>query len=114
MLKIGGCLSIEEPEAREWTMMAAINIGALIEYGQPQGVLPRADVLSQLGRNPGAAAAATKAKLARKAHTDEEKWKLIAMSGGRVAIWRLPMPNTPPQMPRNPKNLLSHLRWLGS
>jgi len=26
-------LSIEEPEAREWTMMAAINIGALLEYG---------------------------------------------------------------------------------
>jgi hypothetical protein len=25
-------LSIEEPEAREWTMMAAINI-ALLEYG---------------------------------------------------------------------------------
>jgi hypothetical protein len=30
-------LSIEEPEAREWTMMA-ISIGAFLEYGQPQGV----------------------------------------------------------------------------
>jgi protein SMG6 len=65
-------LSIEEPETREWTMMAAINIGALIEYGRPQGVLRRADVLGQLDRNPGAAAAATKVKLARKVHTEEK------------------------------------------
>ena len=65
-------LSIEEPEAREWTMMAAINIGALLEYGRPQGVLRRADVLGQLERNPAVAAAATKVKLARKAHTDEK------------------------------------------
>ena len=65
-------LSIEEPEGREWTMMAAINIGALLEYGRPQGVLRRADVLGgQLDRNPAAAAAATK-KLARKVHTDEK------------------------------------------
>jgi hypothetical protein len=41
-------LSIEEPKAQEWTMMAVINIGALLEYGQPQGILQRADVLSQL------------------------------------------------------------------
>src|SRR6266849_7568747 len=65
-------LTIEEPEAREWTMMAAINIGALLEYGRPQGVLRRADVLGQLDRNPAAAAAATKVKLARKAHADEK------------------------------------------
>jgi protein SMG6 len=64
-------LSIEEPEAREWTMMAAINIGTLLEYGRPQGVLRRADVLSQLDQHP-AAAATTKVKLARKAHTDEK------------------------------------------
>jgi hypothetical protein len=25
-------LSIEEPEAREWTVMAAINIGALLKH----------------------------------------------------------------------------------
>jgi hypothetical protein len=72
LLESGGRLSIEEPEAREWTMMAAINIGVLIEYGRPQGVLRRVDVLGQLDRNPGAAAAATKVKLARKAHTDEK------------------------------------------
>jgi len=47
-------------------MMAAINIGALLEYGLPQGVLRCADVLN---RNPVAAAAATKV---RKAHTDEK------------------------------------------
>ena len=63
-------LSIEEPDAREWTMMAAINIGALLEYGRPQGVLRRADVLGPLDRNP--AMATTKVKLARKAHMDEK------------------------------------------
>ena len=63
-------LGIEEPEAREWTMMAAINTGALLEYGRAQGVLRCANVLGPLDRNPGAVAA-TKVKLARKAHTDE-------------------------------------------
>ncbi len=64
-------LSIEEPEAREWTMMAAINIGALLEYGRPQGVLRRAGVLGQPDRNPAAAAMVTKVKLSRKAQVDE-------------------------------------------
>ena len=54
-------LSIEEPEAQMWTMMAAINIGALLEYGRPQGVLRCADVLGQL-EHPAAAAATTKVK----------------------------------------------------
>ena len=62
-------LSIEEPDAREWTMMAAINIGALLEYGRPQGVLRRAGVVGQLDRNPAVAVA--KVKLARKTQTDE-------------------------------------------
>jgi hypothetical protein len=39
-------LSIEEPEAHKWAMMAAINIHALLEYSQPQGVLQRADILA--------------------------------------------------------------------
>jgi protein SMG6 len=65
-------LSIEEPEGREWTMMAAINIGALLEYGRPQGVLRRAGVLPQPDRNPAPAAAGTKVKLARKAQADEK------------------------------------------
>jgi protein SMG6 len=65
-------LSIEEPEAREWTMMAAINIGALLEYGRPQDVLRCADVLGQLDRNPAAAATVTKVKLTRRTHTDEK------------------------------------------
>jgi protein SMG6 len=63
-------LSIEEPQAQEWTMMAAINIGALLEYGRAQGVLRRAGV-GQLDRIPVAAALVTKAKLARKTQTDE-------------------------------------------
>jgi len=32
-------LDIEEPKGQEWTMMAAVNIGVLLEHGQPQGVL---------------------------------------------------------------------------
>ena len=27
------CLDIEEPEGREWTIMAAVHIGELLEYG---------------------------------------------------------------------------------
>lgn len=61
-------LSIEEPEGQEWTMMAAVNIGALLEYGRPQGVLRRAGAL---GQNTAAIAAASKVKLAKKAQTDE-------------------------------------------
>ena len=38
-------LDIEEPEGREWTMMAAVNIGALLEYGRQQGVLRRTGTL---------------------------------------------------------------------
>ena len=36
---------IEEPEGREWTMMAAVNISALLEYGRSQGVLRRTGAL---------------------------------------------------------------------
>ena len=32
-------LGAEKPEGREWTMMAAVNIGALLEYGRPQGIV---------------------------------------------------------------------------
>ncbi|KAI9455599.1 hypothetical protein BJY52DRAFT_638264 [Lactarius psammicola] len=63
-------LRIEEPEGREWAMMAAVNIGALLEYGRPQGFLRRSGVLGH-DRNPAAIAAATKVKLARKAQADE-------------------------------------------
>ncbi|KAH9057140.1 hypothetical protein EDB83DRAFT_2390413 [Lactarius deliciosus] len=52
-------LRIEEPEGREWAMMAAVNIGALLEYGRPQGFLRRSGVVGQ-DRNPAAIAAATK------------------------------------------------------
>lgn len=38
-------LSIKEPEAREWTVMTAINIHALLKDRQPQGVLRCANVL---------------------------------------------------------------------
>jgi hypothetical protein len=55
LARLLGHLSIEGPGAREGTMMPAINIGALLEYGRPQGVLRRADVLGQLDRNPAAA-----------------------------------------------------------
>ncbi|KAI0303402.1 hypothetical protein B0F90DRAFT_1911396 [Multifurca ochricompacta] len=64
-------LSIEEPEEREWAMMAAVNIGALFEYGRPQGFLRRTGALGQLDRTPAAIATASKVKLVRKAQADE-------------------------------------------
>ena len=64
-------LSIEEPEEREWTMMATVNVGALLEYGRPQGVLRRSGALGQVDRIPAAMAAASKVKLARKAQADD-------------------------------------------
>jgi hypothetical protein len=39
--------------------MAAINIGTLLEYSWPRGVLQRANILGQFDRNPAAIAAAT-------------------------------------------------------
>jgi protein SMG6 len=64
-------LGIEEPEGREWTMMAVINIGALLEYGRPQGVLRRTGVLGPQDRTPIVVPAAGKVKLARKPQADE-------------------------------------------
>jgi hypothetical protein len=53
-------------------MMAAVNIGALLEYGRSQGVLRRTGALGQVDRTPAAAiAAASKVKLARKAQADD-------------------------------------------
>jgi hypothetical protein len=43
----------------------------LLEYGRPQGVLRRADVLGKPDHNP-AGPLTSKVKLARKAHTDEK------------------------------------------
>ena len=63
-------LRIEEPEGREWVMMAAVNIGALLEYGRPQGFLRRSCGLGQ-DRNPAAIAVANKMKLVRKAQADD-------------------------------------------
>ena len=64
-------LNIEEPEGREWTMMAAVNIGALLEYGRSQGVLRRTGVLGTQERGLAAIPVASKVKLARKSQTDE-------------------------------------------
>jgi len=66
------CLDIEEPKGQEWTMMAAVNIGALLEYGWTQGVLQCTSTLSQIDHNPATIAAATKVKLARKVQVDDQ------------------------------------------
>ena len=60
-------LDIEEPEGREWTMMAVVNISVLLEYGHQQGVLRCIGALAQMDCNPATITAATKVKLARKA-----------------------------------------------
>jgi hypothetical protein len=52
-------------------MMAAVNIGVLLEYGRPQGVLRRFSALGQVDRNPAAIAAASKVNLAKKAQADD-------------------------------------------
>ena len=63
------CLRIEEPEEQEWVMMAAVNIGVLLEYGCPQGFLLHFSRLSQ-GGNPAVIVATTNVKLVRKAQAD--------------------------------------------
>ncbi|KIY61836.1 hypothetical protein CYLTODRAFT_203267 [Cylindrobasidium torrendii FP15055 ss-10] len=48
-------LEIEGAEDRDWIMMAVVNIGSILEYGKPSGVLKR---LGGVGsRDPGTAAA---------------------------------------------------------
>jgi len=64
------CLDIEKPEGREWTMMTAVNISALLKYGQPQEVLQCTGMLGQVNHNLAAITAATKVKLARKAQAE--------------------------------------------
>jgi protein SMG6 len=63
-------LRIKEPEGREWATMAVVNIGALLEFGRPQGFLRHSGALGQ-DRNPAAIVAVSKVKLARKAQVDE-------------------------------------------
>src|SRR6266852_8431445 len=47
--------------------------GTLLEYGRPQGVLRRTNILGQPDRNPGATAAATRVNLVRKGHADGDE-----------------------------------------
>ena len=49
---------------------ATVNIGALLEYGRPQGVLRRFSALGQVDRS-ATMAATSKVKLARKAQVDD-------------------------------------------
>ena len=49
-------------------MMATVNIGVLLKYGQPQGVLRCTGTLGQVDRM---SAAMSKVKLARKAQVDD-------------------------------------------
>jgi protein SMG6 len=39
--------TVEDPEGREWAMIAVVNIGALLECGRPQGFLQRSGALGQ-------------------------------------------------------------------
>jgi len=79
--------------------MAAVNIGALPEYDQHQGVLrctgPRA--LGQVDCMPAATIAATsKVKLARKAQADN-RMEVDGDKRRRSSDVRLSMPKVPPQ-----------------
>jgi hypothetical protein len=54
--------------------MAAVNVGAFLEYSWPQGILRCTGALGQVGRTPATATAArSKVKLARKAQVDDQK-----------------------------------------
>ncbi|TFY71744.1 hypothetical protein EVG20_g1267 [Dentipellis fragilis] len=67
-------LAIEDPEEREWTMMAAINIGAILEFGK-QGIMYRTGALGSIDERKGSAGAATngtKVKLAKRANGADE------------------------------------------
>jgi hypothetical protein len=81
------------------TLMAAVNIGALPEYGRHQGVLrcTGPGALRQVDRTLAAAiAAASKVKLARKAQADD---RMEVDSGKRrqSSDVRLSTPKVPPQ-----------------
>ena len=52
-------------------MMATVNTGAFLEYGQPQDVLQCSGALGQADRNSTAMAAASKVKLAREAQAGD-------------------------------------------
>ncbi|KAI0319819.1 hypothetical protein OF83DRAFT_1169880 [Amylostereum chailletii] len=56
-------LAIEAPESRDWSMMAALNIGALLEYGRPKGILRSASLVLATDR---LVSPAPKVKSARK------------------------------------------------
>lgn len=57
-------LDIEGAEERDWVMMGVINIGSILEYGKPSGVLKRAGGMGS--REPGSAAAAAMKVLAKR------------------------------------------------
>ncbi|KAF5330656.1 hypothetical protein D9619_005946 [Psilocybe cf. subviscida] len=72
-------LSIEGAEAREWTMMAVINISSILEYGRPNGVLKRLGCIGSRDATGPQAAAAMRV-MAKKvaagvpgAHVDDER-----------------------------------------
>ncbi|KAA1471246.1 hypothetical protein DENSPDRAFT_776086 [Dentipellis sp. KUC8613] len=67
-------LAIEDPEEREWTMMAAINISAILEFGK-QGTMYRTGALGSIDERKGSAGAAAngaKVKLAKRANGADE------------------------------------------
>jgi protein SMG6 len=66
-------LSIDAPEGREWTMMACVNIAAVLEYGKPTGAIKRTGALGGtiVGSTTGSVQAQmAKVKLAKKDISD--------------------------------------------
>ncbi|OJA21630.1 hypothetical protein AZE42_09745 [Rhizopogon vesiculosus] len=58
-------IEIEGAEEREWIMMAVVNIGAVLEYGRPGGVLRKIGVV---GTREGGAGSAPVRVVAKKIH----------------------------------------------
>ncbi|KAI0063876.1 hypothetical protein BV25DRAFT_1899085 [Artomyces pyxidatus] len=69
-------LAIDAPEAWEWTMMAAVNIGSLLEYGKPSGVIRRTGAIGMPERpSPPAKKLAKKAPAPEDDRRDGRRWR---------------------------------------
>ncbi|KZT26039.1 hypothetical protein NEOLEDRAFT_1155924 [Neolentinus lepideus HHB14362 ss-1] len=67
-------LDLDGAEEREWIMMAVINIGSILEYGRPGGVLRKTDVLGLgIGASTTGGSSAAKVKLAKKPEDDGDR-----------------------------------------
>ncbi|TFK55267.1 hypothetical protein OE88DRAFT_1654050 [Heliocybe sulcata] len=67
-------LDLDGAEEREWIMMAVVNIGSILEYGRPGGVLRKTGVLGLgTGASTTGESAPAKVKLVKKSEEDGDR-----------------------------------------